>query len=176
MIPSSELCESGLSFFVPADSTVLAPSLFVLKPLEPDGPPLTLAHQSPEVCLATDFRPRDGEMIVNTVKDSYNLNTSSAVLSKKKKTYFYAAFFDDTINSCELHGSSTKNQIDAPCLNVNQTNEPQKVERCTDESCSNFYPENAKLNFFLLVMNGVRVVFTKTLVFNTILTIRALVF
>ncbi len=34
--------------------------------------------------------------------------------------------------------------------------------------------EKARLNFFLLLMNGVRVVFTKTLAFSTLLTIRAL--
>lgn len=33
--------------------------------------------------------------------------------------------------------------------------------------------ENTRLNFLLLLMNGVRVVFTKTLAFSTILTIRA---
>lgn len=37
-----------------------------------------------------------------------------------------------------------------------------------------FCVEKAKLNFYLLVMNGVRVLFTKTLAFNTILTIRGL--
>lgn len=37
-----------------------------------------------------------------------------------------------------------------------------------------FCAEKAKLNFYLLVMNGVRVLFTKTLAFNTILTIRGL--
>ena len=36
--------------------------------------------------------------------------------------------------------------------------------------------EKARLNFYLLVMNSVRVVFTKCLAFNTILTIRTMLF
>ncbi|PWA19248.1 hypothetical protein CCH79_00014546 [Gambusia affinis] len=36
--------------------------------------------------------------------------------------------------------------------------------------------KKAKLNFYLLLMNGVRVVFTKALAFSTVLTIRGLLF
>lgn len=81
-------------------------------------------------------------------------NFSKAVLSTKTKTYYFVGFSNQTIHSCELQGVSTNNEA--------------------DDACSSVYPEKAKLNFYLLVMNGVRVLFTKTLAFNTILTIRGL--
>lgn len=46
--------------------------------------------------------------------------------------------------------------------------------QCELTRLSHVCVEKAKLNFYLLVMNGVRVLFTKTLAFNTILTIRGL--
>ncbi|MEQ2176056.1 hypothetical protein GOODEAATRI_024164, partial [Goodea atripinnis] len=49
------------------------------------------------------------------------------------------------------------------------------TDTCND-ACGGIYPEKAKLNFYLLLMNGVRVVFTKALAFSTVLTIRGLLF
>lgn len=93
---------------------------------------------------------------MNVKKDPVRVNTSKAVLSSKTKTYYFIGFSNETIHSCELQGASSSNEA--------------------DDHCTSIYPEKAKLNFFLLVMNGVRVLFTKTLAFNTILTIRGLIF
>lgn len=93
-------------------------------------------------------------MIMNVRGGPVSVNISNAVLSTKTKSYYFVGFSNETIHSCELLGVSTNNE--------------------TDDACSSVYPEKAKLNFYLLVMNGVRVLFTKTLAFNTILTIRGL--
>ncbi|XP_071348607.1 uncharacterized protein [Trachinotus anak] len=140
----------------PSDPSPVEPNLFVLSPLLPEGwlgrAPDTLG---PDVCLATDFRPQAGEMLLNVASGSVSLNTSSAVLSPKQNKYFFAGFSNETIYSCEMQKTSSNNDVD----------------RCAD-----LHPEKARLNFYLLVMNGVRVLFTKTLAFNTILTIRAVLF
>ncbi|XP_078028943.1 uncharacterized protein LOC144464975 [Epinephelus lanceolatus] len=128
--------------------------MFVLSPLQPEGQ--ENYTRGPEVCLATDFRPQVGTLVLNAKEGSFNMSTSEAVLSTTQKTYYYAAFTNQTLHSCELHGTPGNNEI---------------IELCAD-----IHPERAKLNYFLLVMNAVRVVFTKTLAFNTILTIRAVLY
>ncbi|XP_040911796.1 uncharacterized protein LOC121193520, partial [Toxotes jaculatrix] len=142
---------------IPEDPSPVDPRLFILSPLQPDGwvgkAPGTLG---PDVCLATGFRPQASEMILNVQNGSESLNTSSAALSRNLNTYFYAGFSNETIYSCEMHKAFTNNK--------------------NMDLCADLRPEKAKLNFYLLVMNGVRVVFTKALAFSTILTIRALLF
>ncbi|XP_078028942.1 uncharacterized protein trdc isoform X2 [Epinephelus lanceolatus] len=128
--------------------------MFVLSPLQPEGQ--ENYTRGPEVCLATDFRPQVGTLVLNATEGLYNVMTSEAVLSTTQKTYYYAAFTNQTLHSCELHGTLGKKEIIEPCADI--------------------HPERAKLNYFLLVMHAVRVVFTKTLAFNTILTIRAVLF
>ncbi|KAF1383160.1 hypothetical protein PFLUV_G00128420 [Perca fluviatilis] len=141
----------------------LDPNLFILSPLQPDGWNRTSQDSlGPEVCLATDFRPKEnetiGDMVLNQKDGPVIINTtSSAPLSKKKnRNYVFAGFTNRSIYSCEMQGMGENND--------------------NRELCADFHPEKAKLNFYLLVMNGVRVVFTKTLAFNTILTIRAVLF
>ncbi|XP_070774772.1 uncharacterized protein trdc, partial [Enoplosus armatus] len=138
----------------PKDPAPVEPTLFVLSPLQPEG--VSVNKLADEVCLATNFRPKDAEMDLNVKEGQVTLNTSKAVLSQKEKTYVYAGFTNQTIYSCELHNTSANND------NV--------------DNCADLHPEKAKLNFYLLLMNGLRVVFTKALAFNTILTIRAALF
>ncbi|XP_042371987.1 uncharacterized protein LOC121965946, partial [Plectropomus leopardus] len=137
----------------PADPPV-APTLFALSPLPPEG--TSADSPGPDVCLATDFRPKVGTLVLNLRDGPVNVSTSNAVLSTKKKTYFYATFTNQTLHSCELYSTPGNNEI---------------IDLCAD-----VHPDKSKVNFFLLVMNGVRVVFTKTLALNTLLTIRAVLF
>lgn len=130
----------------------MAPTLFVLSPQHPDGVPVD--KLADEVCLAADFRPKDGEIVMNVRDRQISVTTSNAVLSPTQNTYYYAAFTNQTIYSCEMSNSSSNNDH--------------------FDLCADLHPEKAKLNYYLMVMNGVRVVFTKTLAFNTILTIRAM--
>ncbi|XP_028988197.1 uncharacterized protein LOC114844776 [Betta splendens] len=141
---------------LPSESSPSKPNLAVLSPLLPRnwvGDPKDLP---PEVCLATNFRPRQGQMVLNVNNGPDFVNTSSAVLSKKQKSYVFAGFSNRTIYSCELHDSVSNNE---------------QIDLCDD-----IYPGKARLNFLLLLMNGARLVFTKTLAFNTVLTIRAMMF
>ncbi|TMS09583.1 hypothetical protein E3U43_002242, partial [Larimichthys crocea] len=138
----------------PRDSSPVQPNLFVLSPLQPEG--VTVDKLADEVCLATGFRPKDGDMVLNVKKRSINISTTDAVMSQKLKSYVYAGFTNQTIYSCELHNTSSNNDI--------------------FDLCADLYPDEAMLNLYLLVMNSVRVVFTKALAFSTILTIRAVLF
>ncbi|CAJ1073102.1 uncharacterized protein LOC121615401 isoform X2 [Xyrichtys novacula] len=135
----------------PKDRTPVPPALFVLNPLQPEGVPLDRVGD--QVCLAAGFRPQDGEMDLNEKDGQVSMNTTSAPMSTKDGTHSYVGFSNKTLLSCELHGASANNY---------------HVERCADH-----HPEKAKLSFHMLVLNGVRVVFTKTLAFSTLFTIRA---
>ncbi|XP_054891576.1 Ig heavy chain Mem5-like [Poeciliopsis prolifica] len=131
-------------------------SLFVLSPLSsPDFPLKTADELGPNVCLVTDFRPKGEEVVLNGKGDPVNVNSTDAVLSKDN-TYNFVAYSNKTIYSCEMNGTFGNNEA--------------------DDKCGSIYPEKAKLNFYLLLMNGVRVVFTKALAFSTVLTIRGLIF
>ncbi|KAM4552579.1 uncharacterized protein trdc [Odontesthes bonariensis] len=95
-------------------------------------------------------------MVMNVRGGPTNISTTTAVMSTVTKSYYFAGFSNKTIHSCEMRGASTSNEA--------------------DDLCEGIYPEKARLNFYLLLMNSVRVVFTKCLAFNTILTIRVMLF
>lgn len=97
------------------ETSPVAPSLFVLHPQTQDSVP---DSRLLDVCLATNFRPKDGDMILNesSRSDLRKISVSNAVLSVKDKTYFYAGFSNQNIESCELNGvKSEKNQAQVPC-------------------------------------------------------------
>ncbi|KAK2822905.1 hypothetical protein Q5P01_022970 [Channa striata] len=130
------------------------PNLFVLSPLLPDDWSEDVDDLPPEACLATDFQSAEGEMILNVKNGSIPLGISNAV--RFNTSYAYVGFSNETIFSCEINDTFSNNEI---------------IDRCAD-----IHPEKADLNFFLLLMNGLRVVFTKAVAFNTILTVRTLLF
>ncbi|XP_074544222.1 uncharacterized protein trdc [Halichoeres trimaculatus] len=94
-------------------------------------------------------------MVLNQKDGPVTMTTANAVLSTSQKTYVYAGFSNRTIYSCEINGTSGNYIADL---------------------CADLHPENARLNFYLLLMNGIRVVFTKAVAFSTLLTIRAVLF
>ncbi|XP_041805682.1 uncharacterized protein LOC121615401 isoform X1 [Chelmon rostratus] len=163
----------------PQDQSPVDPILFILSPLQPEG--VRADEPTDEVCLAAGFRPKEGKMVLNMKDRQVNVSTSNAVLSRTTKSYFYAGFTSETIYSCELHNTRTDNDnvhhdaVDLPAepRPVDLPAEPRPVHHDAVDLPAEPRPEAAKLNFFLLVMNGVRVIFIKTLAFNTILTIRA---
>lgn len=91
------------------DPPVIPPTINILTPLQP-SPPQPAEKQGPEVCLAANFYPRDGEMIMNVQGEPVSVNTTNAVLSPKTKTYYFVGFSDKTIHSCELQGASSSNE------------------------------------------------------------------
>nr|XP_013876337.1 PREDICTED: uncharacterized protein LOC106526304 [Austrofundulus limnaeus] len=130
------------------------PTLFVLTPLQPTGFPLTKADQlGPNVCLASNSRSKGDDVVLNQEGGPVTVSPNDAVWSTETKSYYSVAFSNETIHSCEMNGAFSNNEA--------------------DDACENIYPEKARLNFYLLLMNGVRVVFTKAVAFSTILTIRA---
>ncbi|XP_035990829.1 uncharacterized protein LOC118562470 [Fundulus heteroclitus] len=135
------------------DGTNVTPNLFVLSPLK--GEKVNTDDLGPDVCLVTGFRPKEGNITINMKDGPVTVSPTSVVLSKDN-TYTTAEFRNETIYSCEMNGAIGNNEA--------------------DDVCRNIHPEKAKLNFYLLLMNGVRVVFTKALAFSTVLTIRGLLF
>ncbi|KAK2822906.1 hypothetical protein Q5P01_022971 [Channa striata] len=110
---------------------------------------------------------------VDDSSDPITQETTNAVLHTKMKTYFYAGFTSKTLESCELHNTKAQREPEkAPCPTETSAQSPAQET----ETLVGVYPEQAKENHFLLLMNGIRVVFTKTLAFNTLLTIRSLLF
>lgn len=93
-----------------ADNSTVKPNLFVLSPLLPESWEGKSKDLPPEVCLATNFRPKGGNMILNLNNGSRSVNTSRAVLSTAEKTYFFAESINETIHSCELHDSLSNNE------------------------------------------------------------------
>ncbi|XP_075993284.1 uncharacterized protein trdc [Genypterus blacodes] len=73
-------------------------------------------------------------------------DTSSAGMSTSTKSFFYAGYSAEELESCELNRVTTK-----------------EMEK-----------DKSRLSYFLLLLHGLRVLFTKTLVFNVLFTIRAL--
>ncbi|XP_078143946.1 uncharacterized protein trdc [Centroberyx gerrardi] len=112
-------------------------------------------------------------------KPSITRSTSTAALSRTTKSYVYAGFFNERIKSCELNGVVTQDEDEDEdedtALLVTQTAAPAVTPAVTPaEEPEDLQPDNSKFNFSLLVMNGLRVLFTKTLVFNMMFTIKAL--
>ncbi|KAM7399981.1 hypothetical protein PAMA_004600 [Pampus argenteus] len=111
-------------------------------------------------------------MVLNVREGPVTLDTNSAVLSIKQSTYFYAGFTNQTIYSCELNNRSSNNDNIDLCTDVH----PGELSHTPEHPAVQQQTENAKLNFYLLVMNGVRVLLTKTVAFSTLLTLRAMLF
>ncbi|XP_071399453.1 uncharacterized protein trdc [Centroberyx affinis] len=162
------------------DPSPASPTLSILRPLEGLGSD----GGGPKVCLATGFYPKGAQMVLELSdnKTSITHSTSSAALSRTTKSYVYAGFSNEKIKSCELDGVVTKAEAEAevevevedPAPLVTQT--PAAADTSPKEP-EDLQPDNRKFNFSLLVVNGLRVLFfTKTLVFNTIFTIKALLY
>lgn len=92
---------------VNADSAPVEPALFVFSPLQPQDSEGTSADAlGPDVCLATDFRPKENELVLNLRGGPLNMSTGGAAMSLTRKTYFYAGFINETIHSCELNNTA----------------------------------------------------------------------
>lgn len=149
------------------DPLVLQPTLFILNPLPPAEPV--------DVCLAAHFSPRQGEMVVNGLKQE----TSGAVMSHRHGSFFFAGF-NRTIKDCKLQESSVSvdpgtGAIFIPltvCLHLPQRSllHPAGKDQGTDPELWTV----TRRNLLLLQMNMLRVLLTKTVSLSTIVTIRAL--
>ncbi|KAM4605742.1 uncharacterized protein trdc isoform 1-T2 [Polymixia lowei] len=102
------------------------------------------------------------------------LNTNTAALSPKTNSYYFAGFSKDNIESCEMNGITVQQDT----ATAAPTTVAPVAVLCEEDPASynTIQTDNTKFNFSLLVVTGLRVLFTKTLAFNMILTIKALIF
>ncbi|MEQ2179708.1 hypothetical protein GOODEAATRI_027959, partial [Goodea atripinnis] len=128
------------------DGPDATPTLFVLRPLQTPGQPLKTADEFSSDVCLATDFNQKGDDVVPNVTGG-PVSVSADDAVPSKNNKYNTALSNTTIHSCGMNGM----------FNNNET-------------------EKAKLNFYLLLMNGVRVVFTKALAFSTILTIRGLLF
>ncbi|KAM9718621.1 uncharacterized protein ACNS7B_019750 [Menidia menidia] len=93
-------------------------------------------------------------MVLNLGAGPTALTTAGAALSTASGGFYYAGVSNSTVHSCQLLGAAASNTA--------------------DDLCEDLYPEQARLNYYLLVLNSVRILLTKAVAFNTLLTARAL--
>ncbi|KAG7222904.1 hypothetical protein INR49_027222 [Caranx melampygus] len=156
----------------PQDQSPVKPDLFILSPLSEQT-----SRRRPDVCLAAGFRPPEGQMVLRVKNSSDPMSTSTAVLSRTQKTYFFTGFSNTTLDSCELQGTvKTREEENQKCEETKTEDPSPPEEKPVEVGCEDLHPEGARLNFYLLLLNSVRVVFTKTVAFSTMVTIRALLF
>ncbi|RXM32553.1 hypothetical protein EOD39_15954 [Acipenser ruthenus] len=135
------------------DTTPREPSLSVFTPPK---------EKDTAVCVATGFFPKNMNisMRVGDGDPKITVSNDKAVLSLTDKTYNFAAFLTvdkgkDQEVTCEANG---------------ETETSIKKE----ESANN--TESIHLNFKSLTLQGLRVMFVKTVAFNFLMTVRALMF
>ncbi|XP_067109845.1 T cell receptor alpha chain MC.7.G5 [Osmerus mordax] len=161
----------GISLTVnPNDRSPIAPSLSILTPLSGDAE---------EVCLATGFFPKDGQMQL-TLRDATNvsLHTKKAVMSFSAKSYYFAGFSSKSIQSCSMNGITVEKKYDEPVETLPATVETI-ASSCTVETIADeieYADFIMKINFSSILVNGLRVVFAKAVAFNVLLTVKVLVF
>ncbi|XP_029930650.1 uncharacterized protein trdc [Myripristis murdjan] len=159
---------------LPRDPKDVKPTLSILRPQVGGGSNTT----GPQVCLAASFYPRGGTMVLTGSAGREERSTSDAPLCTATKTYFYVGVSKNSFSSCELNGT-TENYIEpvTTAATTPTTTTPPVTTRATPPAPADPYrgavPVNRKLNSQLLLMNGLRLLFTKTLAINMMLTIRA---
>ncbi|XP_038138188.1 uncharacterized protein LOC119781709 [Cyprinodon tularosa] len=85
-------------------------------------------HQHTITNVVFVFCPKEGDVVINGKGGPVNVSAEDPILSKGY-TYYFVAFSNQTIHSCEMNGTFSNNEA-----------------------------EKAKLNFYLLMMNAVRMV------------------
>ncbi|XP_066577748.1 T cell receptor delta constant [Amia ocellicauda] len=126
----------------------------------------------PEACLASEFFPRSGNMVLSPTDTK---PVKNAPLSMKQKVFYFVGISENEIENCELQEVKTKRE------NTNKqpatVTPPEEVSSCNGTSPKTRdktdYP---KINFVTLTVNGLRMVFAKTVTFNVLMTVRAMVF
>lgn len=167
---------SGTTLTVlPKDKTPRVPSLSVFTPPK---------EGAPAACVATGFFPKDMEISMS-VGDKVANTTSNdkAVLSLTDKTYNFATFLTvDKGNNQEVTCEAKRQRVES------SKNEQSAVEPGPTASALNCERngtstdqkgvtiESIHLNFKSLTLQGLRVMFVKTVAFNFLMTVQALMF
>ncbi|KAL0966036.1 hypothetical protein UPYG_G00289890 [Umbra pygmaea] len=171
------LFSKPISLTVNPKGNPIAPTLSVLIP--PGG----IESGNPEVCLASGFSPRNKLMTLTVESNNVNLNTSTAALSSKGNSFYFAGYSNKHIETCQMDGIKTKTTDDVPDKVTEVPGSTRAVPTaviCKEETLDNVtdttYPDYTKVNFTSLVVYGLRVLFAKAVAFNVLFTVKALVF
>ncbi|KAK6476622.1 T cell receptor delta constant isoform X2, partial [Huso huso] len=129
------------------------------------------------VCVATGFFPKnmDISMRVGDGDPKITASNDKAVLSLTDKTYNFAAFLTvdkgtDQQVTCEANGKTEKSIKKEESAN----NTVYLITALV--SFVFLFTESIHLNFKSLTLQGLRVMFVKTVAFNFLMTVRALMF
>ncbi|MBN3279849.1 TRDC protein, partial [Polyodon spathula] len=157
----------------PKDTTRKTPSLFVFTPPN---------IGDPAACVATGFFPEKLEISMKIGDTVSNVTSNDkAVLSLNDKTYNFATFMtvkekvEEVI--CEADGKikeSIKNEKSTDEAGVISAQNCERNDTFTVQK--RVTVENIQLNFKSLTVQGLRVMFVKTVTFNFLMTARALMF
>ncbi|KAG9343109.1 hypothetical protein JZ751_014081 [Albula glossodonta] len=109
---------------------------------------------------------------------SEELSTKNEAVLASSKTYYFAGFRKDDGNkiyNCTMDGLQPKESGTDATQKTPLVCEPKaEAKNSTVKIIKNIdYP---KMNFMSLVVNGLRVLFAKTVTFNMMMTLKALVF
>ncbi|XP_058889372.1 T cell receptor delta constant [Acipenser ruthenus] len=137
----------------------------------------------PAACVATGFFPNDVNISMSVGHGAPKVTASidKAVLSMTDKTYNFAAFLTvDEGNDQEVTCKANE-KIKKSIKNDKSADEPAPMSpalNCTTNGTSTdgVTIESIHLNFKSLTLQGLRVMFVKTVAFNFLMTVRALMF
>ncbi|KAI1882947.1 hypothetical protein AGOR_G00240130 [Albula goreensis] len=108
---------------------------------------------------------------------SEELSTKNEAVLAFSKTYYFAGFRKDNgnkIHNCTMDEAKATESDTEARQETSPTCKPEaEAKSSTVKTIKNDYP---KLNFMSLVVNGLRVLFAKTVTFNMMMTLKALVF
>ncbi|KAG8596326.1 hypothetical protein GDO81_001852 [Engystomops pustulosus] len=138
--------------------------LFVLKPQKEN--PLV-------ACLAKDFYPKDLEIYMNSTKNSFSHGKVSAKLSSKGK-YSTALVTNLGTNNAQCHAKHqgkwvTNTETTSKLKDLNY--QPKEIDLPDSGKCQQDSERSSTLSLYVI---GIRLLFTKAVAFNIIVTAKFL--
>ncbi|KAG5847476.1 hypothetical protein ANANG_G00126460 [Anguilla anguilla] len=143
-------------------------------------------HADRPVCLATGFFPKKDYMDLTsdalTPKDQKrSIPLDNAPLSSDK-TYFFVGLSKGPIENCSLHGVTVHKEVPRITEEDNKSDTETQERQCVPPPAENVteistkHNDYPKMNFMSLAVNGLRILFAKTVTFNMLMTLKAVVF
>ncbi|XP_035276579.1 uncharacterized protein LOC118229037 [Anguilla anguilla] len=139
-------------------------------------------HPDLPVCLATGFFPKDGHMNLMSDKGPKSpIVLNNAPLSSDK-TYFFVGLSKGPIENCSLHGVTESKEVPRITEEDKKSDTETQERQCVPPTAENVteistkHNDYPKVNFMSLAVNGLRILFAKTVTFNMLMTLKAVVF
>ncbi|XP_064194478.1 uncharacterized protein LOC135256540 isoform X2 [Anguilla rostrata] len=134
------------------------------------------------VCLATGFFPKNGQMDLTSDKGQKSqIPLDNATLSSDK-TYFFVGLSEGPIENCSLHGVTVHKEVPRITEEDKKSDTETQERQCVPPTAENVteistkHNDYPKMNFMSLAVNGLRILFAKTVTFNMLMTLKAVVF